>query len=84
MSTVKTAISLEQPLLERIDEVAQELELPRSRLLARAAEDFLRRHENARLLARLNSAYAEGPTPEEAALGRARRRTHRRIVRRDG
>lgn len=83
MSTVKTAISLDAPLLERIDEAARELELPRSRLLARAAEEFLRRRDNARLLTRLDEAYSGGPTPEEESLGKGRREVHRRLVARE-
>ncbi len=78
MSAAKTAISLDPPLLQRIDAVAAELGLPRSRLLARAAEQFLRRHENARLLAELNRAHADGPTDEEIELRRAWKRQYRR------
>lgn len=77
---IKTAVSLDEDLLERIDRVAQELRLPRSRLLARAAEEFLTEHENRRLLERLNRAYSEQPTAEEAELRRRHRRRHRRTV----
>ena len=78
MASVKTAISLDAPLLRQIDTVAAELNVPRSRLLALAAEEFLRRHENAKLLADLNRAHADGPTAEEVEARRMWKRQHRR------
>ena len=71
MSSVKTAISLDAPLLKQIDAVATELRVPRSRLLALAAREFLRRHQNAKLLAELNRAHADGPTAEEVEMRQA-------------
>lgn len=80
MTVARAAISLEEPLLERLDRAARELELPRSRLLARAAEEFLERYESAHLLARLNAAYGGEPSAEEKALSQQRRRSHRQRV----
>lgn len=80
MSSVKTAISLEAPLLQQIDAAATELRMPRSRLLAKAAEEFLLRHQNAKLLAALNQAHAGGPTDEEIEHRRAWKRQHRRRI----
>lgn len=84
MSAIKTAISLDEGLLRRIDAVARELDEPRSRVLARAAEDFLRHRETRRLLERLDVAHADDevrepvePVPVEKAL---RRRKHRQLV----
>lgn len=77
MATIKTAISLEEPLLIRIDDAARALEVPRSRLLALAAEEFLERHDNARLLAQLDRAYADEPTPEEQRLRQAHKNRRR-------
>lgn len=62
-NTVKTAISLDAPLLKQIDAVAAELHMPRSRLLAKAAREFLLRHQN------VKQAHASGPTEEESAAG---------------
>lgn len=80
MAAVKTAVSLDEKLLERIDQAAEDLRLPRSRLLARAAEEFLVDHENRKLLERLDRAYSDPPTAEEAELRRRHRRRHRRAV----
>jgi|CXWL01.1.fsa_nt_gi predicted transcriptional regulator len=83
MAVVKTAISLEAGLLGRIDEVARELDVPRSRLLSQAATQFLDRYDSASLLARLNAAHADGPTAEEVDLRAARRASHGRLIRRE-
>ena len=83
MSSVKTAISLEPPLLDRIDSLARELEVSRSRLLSLAAEEYLRRHESERMLAALNRAYADPPTPEESRLRAVMRERQRRRVERE-
>lgn len=80
MASVKTAISLDADLLERIDAAARESDMPRSRLLAEAAEEFLRRRENARLLARLNHVYGTDSGDEEAELRRRWRPLYRRVV----
>lgn len=66
MSTVKTAISLEKPLLEQIDSVAQEMGVPRSRLFVLAMEAFLEQRQNKQLLDTINQVYTEHPpTPQE-------------------
>ena len=83
MASSKTAISLESPLLDRIDDLARELEVSRSRLLALAAEDFLRKHENARMLRQLDLAYAGEPTREEKRVSKAARAMHRRRIERE-
>lgn len=80
MTAVKTAISLDSELLERVDALAEELDLPRSRLLAQAAEDFLHRRESEKLLAHLNQAYGDEPPEEDEELRRRRRERHRRLV----
>lgn len=80
VNSVKTAISLDAPLLQQIDAVAAELGMPRSRLLAEAAREFLLRHQNAKLLNALNEAHAKGPTEEEIEQRRAWKRRHRQRI----
>lgn len=80
MASVKTAISLDADLLERIDAQARASDVPRSRLLAQAAEEYLRRRENERLLEQLNSVYGADGGEEEAALRRLWRPRHRRMA----
>lgn len=79
MAAVKTAISIEEPLLAKVDELAERMELPRSRVLALAAEEFIRKHESQRLLEALNRAYEDEPEgeSEESRVRSHWRRKHR-------
>ena len=71
MAKVRVAVSVEQALAQRADEVARRWGTPRSRLYARALEEFLTRTENDALLQDLNQAYADFPDAEEPRPCRA-------------
>ena len=77
---IKTAISLEESLFERVESLAEDLNISRSRLFALAAQEFIERHENQRLLEAINAAYDDLPDPEEQALRDKMRIRHRRLV----
>ena len=79
MANVKTAISLQQSLFERVKELARDLDVPRSRIFVLALEEFIHGHENRNLLKRINEAYDNSPESERKRL-RQMRRSHRRIV----
>jgi hypothetical protein len=79
MANVKTAISLQQSLFERVKQLARDLDVPRSRIFVMALEEFIRGHENRNLLKRINAAYDDSPESERKRL-RQMRRSHRRIV----
>ena len=80
MKHVKTAISVQRTLFKRVERLASELNISRSRLFALAVAEFLERYENKKLLEELNHAYEELPTNEEPAERRERRRRHRKLV----
>lgn len=80
MTAVKTAISLDSELLERVDALAEELDLPRSRVLAQAAEEFLCRRESRQLLSRLDQVFGAEVPEEDQELRERRRERHRRLV----
>jgi metal-responsive CopG/Arc/MetJ family transcriptional regulator len=80
MASIKTAISLQQPLFEQIDALAQELQISRSRLFVLAAEAFIQRHQNQKLLEAINDAYGDLPDSEEKLLRNKMRQQHRRMV----
>lgn len=65
MANVKTAISLNKPLLEQVDLAAQELGIPRSHLFVLAVEEFLERRQNKKLMERINQVYAQYPPTEQ-------------------
>jgi metal-responsive CopG/Arc/MetJ family transcriptional regulator len=69
MRTVKTAISLPEPLFHRAENVAHELQISRSQLVATAIDEFVRRYERRALIEAVNRAYEEDPpTTEEKEL----------------
>jgi metal-responsive CopG/Arc/MetJ family transcriptional regulator len=80
MASVKTAISLQKPLFDQVEALAEKMNVPRSRIFALAVEEFLRRHQSQRLLQQINEAHANVPDPAEAVLRRRMRRQHRQMV----
>lgn len=60
MSSVKTAISVEKSLLDKIDATAKNLSLSRSKFFAMAAENYLHHIETQELIKKLNEAYGDG------------------------
>ena len=78
MAKVKVAVSVERALAQRADEMARRSGTPRSRLYARALEEYLTRRENEALLRDLNEAYADFPDEEESATLQAMRPAQRR------
>ena len=64
MPNIKTAISIEKPIFEKMDVLAKNLKISRSRVFALAAQEFIQRHKNIELLKSLNDAYDDLPESE--------------------
>lgn len=67
-STVKTAISIQEGLFERVNQLAESLQISRSRLFAMAVEDFIKKNENRVMLSRIDKAFADYPDPNEQSV----------------
>jgi len=80
MATIKTAISIQEALFNRIDELARDLQIPRSHIFVRAVEDYVNREENKRLLERINQSCNDEPDDREQKRLRQTRSSHRRMV----
>jgi len=80
MANIKTAISIDKPLFEKMDELAHELNTSRSRIFALAATEFIQRHQNLKLLEAINAAYDDFPDERENSLGSAMRSRHFNMV----
>jgi metal-responsive CopG/Arc/MetJ family transcriptional regulator len=80
MSTVKTAISMRESLFERVDALAQELNMPRSHVFVLALEEFLERYENRKLLEAINEVHDDLRDREEEIYRDQMRRRHRKMV----
>ena len=66
--SMKTAISIDDGLLQEVDETARLMGLSRSRLFSMAVGDFLQRHRQEQMLLQLNEVYATGVAPPEKRL----------------
>jgi len=64
MPNVKTAISIEKPIFDQMDNLAKNLNVSRSRLFTIAAREFIQRHNNIELLKLINEAYEDSSETE--------------------
>ncbi len=80
MPSVKTAISLERNLFLRAEEFANSQKVSRSRVVALALEEYLRRQENLALLERINASYDDTPDPEEEKHLKAAQRSFLKVA----
>lgn len=81
MSTIKTAISIQQSIFEQVEAIAQEMKISRSRLFVLALENFIRDYQDHQLFEAINQACAEiSDDPLEQSRLRQIRRQHRRMV----
>ena len=54
MPNIKTAISIEKPILDQVNDLAKKLNISRSRLFVIAAQEYIQRHTNIELLQAIN------------------------------
>ena len=76
---MKVALSIPDDLFDAADALAKRLGLSRSRLYATALADYVAKHQNRKITARLDAVYAS----EESALERPLRRAQARSLSRD-
>ena len=67
---MKTAISVDDALMEQADAAARDLGLSRSGLIADALRDYLRKRRRVRTTEQLNVAYSNVPSADERPLVR--------------
>lgn len=74
---MKTAISLPDALFEAAEALAERLGVSRSQLYARAVEEYLAKHRDQDITARLNDVYGEEDSGLDPALHRSQARSVR-------
>ncbi|MCY3023630.1 MAG: ribbon-helix-helix domain-containing protein [Planctomycetota bacterium] len=74
MPAVKMAISLQEPLYRKAKSLARKMRIPRSRLIAEALEEYLRKRETQALVDSLNEAYANGLDEDDRRMLESMRR----------
>ena len=65
MPNMKIAVSIEKPLFERAEKLAEQMRVSRSRLYALALEMFIQKRESQQILEQLNRVYGENPPTDE-------------------
>lgn len=73
--SMKTAISIPDPLFESADDLAEEMGVSRSELYARAVEEYLAKHRSADVTAKLNEVYGDEPSGVAPELRSAQARS---------
>jgi predicted transcriptional regulator len=80
MASKKTAISLSEATYARVDALAREMKVPRSRVFALVGEQLLECHDALSLEAAIDRGYQDLPTAAEKKWLRSTRRKHRQLV----
>lgn len=72
---MKTAVSLPDELFASADSLAERLRVSRSELYATAVAEYVAKHRDAEVTARLNEVYSDLPSGVDPALRRAQARS---------
>lgn len=80
MTTIKTAVSIEKSLFNQADELAEELQVSRSRLVSMALERLIRDYQTKKLVEKLNEVYANGLDEEEQLAMEGMRRLQAELM----
>ena len=80
MQSVKTAISLDEELLLKVNNLASDMHISRRKVFALAVRDYIKIRENQSLLEQLNKAYDDFPGEEEQVISKSMRAKHSKIV----
>ena len=67
-------------MFSRAEEFAHSQNISRSRVVALALEEYLRRQENLALLERINAAYDDAPDPEKEQFLKLSRRSLHKVL----
>jgi len=79
MPNIKTAISIEKPIFDQVNDLAKILNISRSRLFVIAAQEFIQRHTNIELFQAINDAYDDLPAVDSEIVDKMRPR-HLKMV----
>lgn len=75
MPNIKTAISIEKPIFDKMEMLAKNFKVSRSFIFTQAAKEFIQRHQNKDLLERINKAY-EDQSESESLVSKMRSKHH--------
>jgi metal-responsive CopG/Arc/MetJ family transcriptional regulator len=59
MAVIKTAISIDESLFDKINRLSEEIKLSRSQIFSQAIQYFIERKNNLELVRKINRAYSD-------------------------
>jgi metal-responsive CopG/Arc/MetJ family transcriptional regulator len=68
MAVIKTAISIDKSLFDRISKLSDEIKLSRSQIFSQAVRYFIDRKNNLELVRKINQAYSDVLDEDEIEL----------------
>ncbi|NOQ45382.1 MAG: CopG family transcriptional regulator [Desulfobulbaceae bacterium] len=79
-TNVKTAISLQEDLFKKVNILASELHVSRSKLFVMAVQDFIKKEESKNLLNQINDAFSDAPNSDEITVQNKMRVKHAKNI----
>jgi metal-responsive CopG/Arc/MetJ family transcriptional regulator len=83
MPGVKTAISLNEELFSKVNQLADDLHISRSKVFTLAVQDYVKKQESQALLARLNEAYKDFPAEKDGKILKSMRSKQKKIIKKE-
>lgn len=82
MPHIKTAISIDEAIFKKMDNLSHKIHISRSRLFEEAAAAFLQKKTGPDLLEKLNKVYSDGPAENEKEWLNSAADHHRKLLKR--
>ena len=80
MSTIKTAISMDEALYKHVEKARKRMKVSRSKFCTEAIRRFIENLENQRMLDQLNAVYGKGPDEETRQVVEVSNAEMRRLI----
>jgi len=80
MAVIKTAISIDESLFDKINRLSEEIKLSRSQIFSQAVRYFIERKNNLELVRKINRAYPDVLDEDEMAQLEKSKRKYKEII----
>ena len=80
MSTVKTAISIDEELYQKVKELSVKLKIPKSQVFSQAIEYFIDKKNNLELLRKINESYSSEISDIDPEYLKSAKKSHSKII----
>jgi metal-responsive CopG/Arc/MetJ family transcriptional regulator len=80
MAVIKTAISIDESLFDKINRLSEEIKLSRSQIFSQAVKYFIERKNNLELVRKINQAYSDVLDEDEMEQLEKSKRKYKEIL----